>query len=249
MPGADLHRIELDLGSQKSVERAALAVATFAPIDAVVNNGGATSGPGHRTLTEDGYELVVGTNAWGPFAFTARVFPWLAPDARVVWLGSLSTRLRRPKLDDLEREHGRYDFFRQYATSKHLQHAFALELDRRLRTAGSGIRSVLAHPGFALDSIGEQREGITDQGPRGQKVLDKVLRPVTQGKDRGAWPIVQAVVSDQVEGGEFWGPSKTLKGRPVRLRPNARSASPAFGAAVWAEAERRTGVRFELTPQ
>ena len=53
-----------------------------------------------------------------------------------------------------------------YATSKHLDHAFAFELERRLDAAGCGIHSLLAHPGFALNAPGAQRTGITDQASR-----------------------------------------------------------------------------------
>jgi NAD(P)-dependent dehydrogenase (short-subunit alcohol dehydrogenase family) len=246
VPDADVRRVELDLASLDSVERAADALAAFGPIDALVNNGGDTSQPRKRRVTADGFEQTVGTNAWGPFALTARLFPSLAPDARVVWLGSLSTRLVGTHADDLEAEHRRYNAFTQYGISKHLQHAFALELDRRLRASGSGIKSVLVHPGYAVDAAASPRAGITDRASRGQRIAEGAMGLFTQGKDRGAWPAVHAVVAENIEGGEFWGPAQTLRGRPVRVKPNSRSASPAFGAAAWAEAERRTGVAFPL---
>lgn len=246
VPGADVQRVELDLASRESVARAADALAAFAPIDALVNNGGDTSQPRRRQETVDGFERTVGTNAWGPWALTARLFPSLAPDARVVWLGSLATRLVAPHADDLEAEHRRYAAFTQYGVSKHLQHAFALELDRRLRAAGSGIRSVLVHPGYAVDAVASPRPGITDRASRGQRIAERAMTPFVQGKDGGALPAVHAVLGDDVQGGDFWGPAQTMKGRPVRVRPNRRSASPAFGAHAWAEAERRTGIPSPL---
>ncbi len=108
----------------------------------------------------------------------------------MVWLGSLSTRLVGTHVDDLEAEHRRYDAFTQYGVSKHLQHAFALELDRRLRASGSRIRSVLAHPGYALDATAEPRAGITDRGSRGQRLGERLIAPFTQGKTgaRGGGP-------------------------------------------------------------
>lgn len=242
VPGADVHRVELDLADLSSIERAADALAAFAPIDALVNNGGDTSQPKRRRTTVDGFERTVGTNAWGPFALTARLFPLLSPDARVVWLGSLSTRLVAPHPEDFEADRRRYDAFTQYGVSKHLQHGFALELDRRLRAAGSGIRSVLVHPGYAVDGTAAKRPGITDRASRAQRFFEAAMRPIVQGKDRGALPAVHAVLGDDVRGGDFWGPAQTLKGRPTRVKPNARSASPAFGAAAWAAAESRTGL-------
>ena len=249
VPGARSHRVELDLGSLASVERAADEIAAYAPIHALVNNGGDTSQPRRRQTTVDGFERTVGVNAWGPFSLTARLFPSLAPNARIVWLGSLSTRLVAPDLDDLEAQRRRYSAFHQYGTSKHLQHAFALELDRRLRSSGSGMRSVLVHPGYALDAGAASRPGITDRGSTGQRIVETLMRPVTQGKDRGADPTVHAVLGEEVAGGDFWGPAGTLKGRPTRLKPNPRSASPEFGAAAWAAAEAATGVEFPVEPQ
>lgn len=248
VPSADLQRIELDLASLESVRAAADALAAFAPIDALVNNGGDTSQHRVRRETVDGFERTVGTNAWGPWAFTAGVFPLLAPDARVVWLGSLSTRIVRADLDDPEASARRFAPFRQYGVSKHLQHAFAFELDRRLRASGSGIRSVLVHPGYAVDAATSPRPGITDLAGTGQRVLEAAMWPIVQGKERGGLPIVHAVLGDDVAGGDFWGPRFWLKGDPVRTRPVRSSADPEFTRRAWELAAQRTGIPSPAPP-
>jgi hypothetical protein len=158
----------------------------------------------------------------------------------------MSTRMVRLDPGDLLSER-RYRPFRAYAFSKHLVHGFAAELDRRLRAAGDGRRSLLAHPGFAITALAETRPGITDQTP-GRRFAEKALFTlVAQGKDKGAWPVVRAATDPDAESGTFFGPARLLlTGIPAPLAPVASSASPAFGTRLWELAEQKTGVRFEL---
>ena len=242
--GADVSSVTLDLASLSSVRAAVDALP--ATIDLLVNNGGLTDPPRRRETTDDGLERTVATNAYGPFALTALLFPRLTADARVVWLGSLSTRLAKADPADLEQRDRKYDRSLAYATSKHLDHAFAFELQRRVDAAGSSIRSLLAHPGFALNAPASRRAGITDTASRGQHLGERLLTPMTHGKDRGAWSVLRAATDPDVRGGEFYGPSRSVTGRPVLTKPVAQSASAEFGAAAWAAAEAATGITFRL---
>ncbi|CAN5432024.1 SDR family NAD(P)-dependent oxidoreductase [soil metagenome] len=244
-PDALLEFVPLDLASLESVREAAVAFARFAPIDVLINNAGLTSPPRDRETTADGFELVVGTNHLGAFALTALLASSLAPDARVISLGSLSTRLATADLDDLLAEKGKYSASRAYATSKHAVHAFALELDRRWRAAGSGRASLLAHPGFALDAPSEKRPGITDLGSKADRFGERLLAPMTQGKDRGAWPVVRAAVDPHAEGGQFYGPRGSVIGKPALQKPVAQSAAPEFGRRLWTLSEELTGTTFD----
>lgn len=245
VPDAILELVTLDLASLESIRDAAAQLRAFAPIDVLVNNAGKTGGGRARETTHDGLEVMVGTNAYGPFALTALLFPALSPRARVISLGSLATRLTRVELGDLQQERGRYSVSRAYAYSKHGMHAFAFELDRRLRASGSGILSILAHPGFALDGSASRRSGITDRSSAAQRLVERALRPMAHGKDRGAWPIVRAATDPDAAGGQFYGPSRSTTGRPTLATPVPQSASPAFGAEFWRLAEQATGVSFE----
>jgi NAD(P)-dependent dehydrogenase (short-subunit alcohol dehydrogenase family) len=246
VPGAELDAVHLDLASLASVETAASEIAALGPIDVLINNAGRTSGSRIRETTIDGFETMVGTNHLGPFALTARLFPALSEHARVVSLGSLSTRLAKADLDDLMGERGRYSVSVAYATSKHAVHAFALELDRRLRAAHSGRMSLLAHPGFALDAPGQSRVGITDLGSRATRFGERLLTPMAQGKDRGAWPVVRAATDPDATGGEFYGPKRLVRGIPTVQKPVAQSANPEFGRRLWTLSEELTGVRFDV---
>ncbi len=242
VPGAHVDFVRLDLSSLASIRGAAEAIRALGAIDVLINNAGATTGSSKRAVTEDGLEFVVGSNAFGPYALTALAFSALKPDARVISLGSMATRMVRLDPANLQSEHGRYNFFRAYAFSKHAMHAFAFELQRKLRAAGSGIESILAHPGSAVDLLSDKRAGINDGRV---KPLDVFSAVISQGKDRGAWPIVRAAVDPAAKGGEFYGPRRSVSGHPVLLEPVASSAGAEFGDQFWREATAATGITFE----
>jgi NAD(P)-dependent dehydrogenase (short-subunit alcohol dehydrogenase family) len=242
VPEASLDFVKLDLSSLGTVREAAEKIRGLGPIDVLINNAGATSGSNRRVVTEDGLEFVVGSNSFGPFALTALVFPALSPTARVVSLGSMATRLVTLDAANLQSTTGKYNFFRAYGYSKHAMHAFALELQRKLAASGSGIESLLAHPGSAIDLRSARRPGIND----GRVTpLDIVSTLFSQGKDKGAWPIVRAAIDPNATGGQFYGPKHSVVGRPVLLEPVASSASAEFGAEFWKQAEAATGITFE----
>ena len=244
VPDARLEFVLLDLASLDSIRSAAAQIRALGPIDVLINNAGRTDPPKRRETTSDGLEVIVGTNAFGTFALTARVFPALAEHARVVSLGSLATRLAKADLTDLQSARD-YSASRAYAASKHLVHAFAFELDRKLRASGSGIESVLAHPGFALDGSAPRRAGVTDLNSKARRVAERALRLIAHGKDRGAWPVVRAALDPAALGGQFYGPSHSATGRPTLTRAVAQSQDPAFGAEFWRQAEVATGLIFE----
>lgn len=246
VPTAVVDEVRLDLASLESVAEASRAIADGGPIDVLINNAGKTSGSRSRETTVDGFEIMVGTNHLGPFALSAHLFPHLTERGRVVSLGSLSTRLAKADLDDLLAEHGKYSLSVAYATSKHAVHAFALELDRRLRAAGSERLSLLAHPGFALDAPSVRRPGITDLGSRASRLGERLLAPMTQGKDGGARPVILAATDPDATGGEFYGPRGLVRGAPALQKPPAQSAAPEFGRRLWTLSEQLTGVTFPL---
>ena len=247
VPSARLEFVTLDLASLASIRGAAQELLALGPIDVLVNNAGKVGGTRRREVTQDGLEVMVGTNAFGPFALTALLFPALNDRARIVSLGSLATRLTRADLTDLQQQRGGYSVSKAYAFSKHAMHAFAFELDRRLRAAASARMSLLAHPGFALDGSAPLRRGVTDLNSPAQRVAERALRPMAHGKNRGAWPVVRAATDPDAAGGDFYGPSRSTTGRPVLVKAVAQSADPGFGAGFWRLAEEATGVRFEVS--
>ena len=239
--GAHVQVQELDLSSLDSVRRFADALDIEA-LDLLVNNAGVMMTPPQRT--EDGFELQFGTNHLGHFALTGLLLERLgrAEAARVVTLTSLEHKSGHLDFDDLqaERDYGRRKAYRQ---SKLANAIFGLELDRRLRAAGSPIASVLAHPGYAST-------GIQSAAPKAMKALmvlgDKVL---AQSAERGAVPILYAATAPGVESGEYFGPSgpAEVRGRhPKRVRVSGKGRDPENGQKLWTVSEQLTGVVYDF---
>jgi len=246
VPRASLDRITVDLSSLESAVAAGTAIADFDRLDGLVLNAGATTGSRERLESVDGFELTMATNYVGHFALAARAWPILArtPESRVVGLGSLSTEIVRLDPNDLMSE-ARYGFFRAYAFSKHAIHGFTLELDRRSRAASAGVSGVIAQPGYAIDGLSPERPGIVERST-GDRIYGASMALATQGKNRGAASVVRALLDPTVVGGEFVGPEFLPRGRPVLQRPVRSSASPEFGAYLWAQSEQWTGQRFTI---
>jgi NAD(P)-dependent dehydrogenase (short-subunit alcohol dehydrogenase family) len=130
-PGADLGFVPCDQGDLGSVRAAAALLEGEPRIDALINNAGVMTPP--LTRTKQGFELQFGVNHLGSFALTSLLLPKLAETrgARVVVTSSLAHRTANIDWDDLANA------------------LFFVELDRRLRAAGSPVTAVGCHPGFA----------------------------------------------------------------------------------------------------
>jgi NAD(P)-dependent dehydrogenase (short-subunit alcohol dehydrogenase family) len=246
-PAAELGFVELDLSSLHSVRDAAEELRAEPRLDGLVLNAGMVSGSARRRRqTEDGNEQVFGTNYLGHFALTGLVWPALvaSPGSRVVGLGSFVTHLVRLVPDDLQSER-RYNFFRAYGFSKHAMQAFGLELARRIDAAGRSVSSLIGQPGFALDGLSDPRPGVVE--PK-QFPVQRMLAPIAQGKNRGAAPVVRALLDPDARNGELFGPGDpmSLTGWPVRRAPAAADASPAFGDLLWRRSQAWTGVEFTV---
>jgi len=209
VPGARVSYLHFDLSSLSSVAGTASALSDLPRVDALVLNAAALLST-TRTETVDGNETVFGVNAVGNFALTVRAMAALERTAgsRVVTLASTApwlARLRTLDVANLNSTARTYQGFPTYARSKAAQMLIALELDRRLRSSGSGVASVLAHPGGAHEGLSPRRVGVIEPTPL-QRMKAAPFVAVGQGKDRGAWPIVRAVLDPAAEGGQIWGP-------------------------------------------
>jgi NAD(P)-dependent dehydrogenase (short-subunit alcohol dehydrogenase family) len=244
VPGALLGFILLDLGSLSSVRSAASALLELGGIDGLAENAGLTDSPRRRETTSDGFEVLVGTNHLGHFALTALAFGGLRPGARVIPMGSMATRLSQVDPDDLLSER-KYSPSRAYATSKHATQAFGFELDRRLRAARSDILSIVAHPGFALSAAAPRRPGVNDL-TFGARALETLMTPMSQGRDRGAWPAVRALLDPDALSGQYYGPAHSVAGPPALGTAVAADYDPEFGRILWSRSEEWTGVEFTV---
>ncbi|MCU1480042.1 MAG: hypothetical protein JWQ19_828 [Subtercola sp.] len=241
-PLADVSWLKLDLASLASVEAAANELAGTR-IDGLIANAGLTEAS-PRKFTSDGFEVMFGTNLLGHFALIGRVMPTLleTEGSRVVSLGSISHEFHEMDLADVMGDQN-YRSFRAYSRSKLGVMLIAFELDRRLRMAGASTRSLVAHPGFALDQLSAPRPGISNGKPAGL-LARTVLKSFAQGKDAGALSVVRAAADPAARGGEYWGPSgwRQLTGSPTVVRARNRARDIHTASELWNMAETMTGV-------
>ncbi|MGB3443450.1 MAG: oxidoreductase [Actinophytocola sp.] len=231
----------LDLADLDSVREFAAGVEH---VDVLVNNAGVMMPP--RTLTEQGYEQQFGVNHLAHFALTILLFNTLLAgrDPRVVTVSSGLHKRGRIHFEDLQGEHG-YHRIKYYSQSKLANVVFALELHRRLRTAGFGLRSVLAHPGYAATNL--QSTGPTGVGKLIMKVTNRIM---AQEVAIGALPQIYAAAGADVESGQFWGPDgrNESKGFPTLVEPLDEARDRELGKRLWDISEELTGVHIDLAP-
>ncbi|AIJ18141.1 oxidoreductase [Streptomyces anthocyanicus] len=243
VPGARVRHLHLDLADLSTLKSAVDGLALdLGRLDAVVHNAGVALDDPPRRETEDGHELMFGTNHLGHYALTRWLAPLLsaAPAGRVVTVGSFAARSERLDLDDLQSTRD-YRPKRTYGRSKLAQMCFGFELDRRLRAVGSTVLSAVAHPGGALDSLTPPRPPVGAPTP-GERLRGLPAALMVQGKDAGAWPVVRAVLDSDVQGGQLWGPRVFgLRGQPRREPVPAHMADPAVAAHLWAASAELTG--------
>jgi NAD(P)-dependent dehydrogenase (short-subunit alcohol dehydrogenase family) len=242
--GGDVEVRELDLASLASVRTfAAKLAADHSTIDLLINNAGLVL-LGARRTTADGFELHLGTNMLGHFALTGLLLEPLTAGraARIVNLSSITHKNAHLDFDDLMSLRD-YNAARAYGVSKLASTVFGLELDRRLRLAGSPVISLLAHPGITRTNLTPR--AWQDRGWIGRALASAALL-FTQPVERGALPQVHAATAPDLRGGQFFGPSgpMELRGRVTEVRPSAEAADPAVGRRLWDVAEQLTGVSY-----
>lgn len=242
--GGDVEVRELDLASLASVRAFAAKLAADHPaIDLLINNAGVVL-LGPRRTSADGFELHLGTNMLGPFALTGLLLDNLAAagEPRVVSLSSITHKNAHLDFDDLMFERD-YRAAPAYGRSKLATTIFGVELDRRLRAAGSPVVSVLAHPGLTRTNLTPR---AWEHRGRLGRLIGRAGLVVTQPVEQGALPQLRAATEPGVRGGQFFGPSRLweTRGRVAEAKLGRDAADPAIGRRLWAVAEQLTGVSY-----
>ena len=230
---------QLDLADLSSVRT--FATAWDGPIDVLVNNAGLMAVPESRT--KDGFEMQIGTNHLGPFALTNLLLPHITD--RVVSIASGAHRTPRSlDLDDLNWDRRRYQRWQAYGQSKLANLLFTMELQRRLEEAGSALRAMAAHPGYAATNL-QSRTGSWIQNAA-MAVANKVY---AQSEEMGALPTLYAATQD-IPGNSYVGPDGFQEGRghPKLVGRSSEARNEASAKRLWDLSEDLTGVRFGLTP-
>lgn len=186
----------LDLGDLGSVAAyASTLVAGGEPLAGIIANAGIMACPEMRV--GPGWEAQFATNHLGHFALVGRLWPLLAPGARVVSVSSGAHRIRGMRWEDVHFTSG-YEPWQAYGQAKTANVLFAVGLDAR--AAGSGVRAFALHPGAILTPLQRHlsREDMMARGwvDADGNALDPSFKTPEQGAATAAW----AATSPQLEG-------------------------------------------------
>lgn len=242
MPGAT--RVEaLDLASQKSIH--AFADRWSGPLDLLINNAGVMRPPRYRQ-TEDGHELMFGTNHLGHFALTGLLLPALFASGapRVVTVASIAHLGGDARVVDGNPPET-YEPERSYCQSKLANVLFARELHKRALAAGAPLVSTAAHPGVSATGLVPDPNGMGAN--RFLRAVTPLVLPIIfQSAAAGARASLYAATF--AEGGSYTGPQRWGESRgpigPAKLNPCATDEK--LAAALWAFSEQLTSVSFSF---
>ncbi|MEJ6563331.1 MAG: oxidoreductase [Euryarchaeota archaeon] len=237
-PGALITVEELDLANLESIEAfGQRLVKSHGHVDILINNAGVMIPP--QSTTADGFELQIGTNHFGHFALTSHLMPLLsaAKHPRIITLSSIAHWSGRIDLNDINGKTKKYDKWAMYSQSKLANLLFALELDRRLKAAGSHIESFGSHPGYSNTDL--QRHSLA------WRCLNPLfgMKPI-----KGAAPTLYAATIPDAINHRYWGPIGILEARgwTGKAKITARAADEEMARKLWDHTEALTGIKFQL---
>lgn len=231
-PNLTIREIVLDVSNLDQVREFASHI-DF-PVDILMNNAG-LMGPDFA-LSIDGIESQMATNHTGHFLLTSLLWKNLeqAEQARVISLSSVVHRkgkIDKATIDEIRGANpAKYNRWQRYADSKLACLYFARELDLRARLSGSKVKSIAAHPGWAITGL--------------QENFPHILDPLAQDAKTGARSQVFAALDNSVVSGDFIGPSLELWGKPKKIKGTRASRKLETAKALWETSEELTGTRF-----
>ena len=246
---SSLQILKLDVSSLDSVREFSKIIFednTIKQIDALLLNAGIMALP-ERKESVDGFELQMGTNHLGHFAFSGLLQNKLKEGARVVSVSSQAHRVAQfpdTKIMDICRGVGEYQPWQAYARSKVSNLLFVNELQRR-NSKSKKIIAVAAHPGWSatnLQMVGPQMRNQLMMA-RGSAFFNSAF---AQSADKGALPILCAATLADLPGGSYLGPNGFLemRGFPKATRARAIAYDQNLARNLWSVSEELTGVRW-----
>jgi len=128
----------------------------------------------------------------------------------------------------------KYSAWGAYNQSKLANLLFTRELQRRLAAADATAMAVAAHPGGSRTNLGHESSGGV-VGALSSGLLWFANRWLAQSAPMGALPTLRAAVGDDVNGGDYFGPSGfgEFKGHPVPVGQTRRAQSADDARRLW----------------
>ena len=237
--------LALDLADLQSVRKAAREV--VADIDVLILNAGVMAVPFAKTA--DDFELQMGTNHLGHFAFAGLIRSKVK--SRIVTVSSQAHRTGNfgdGSIESIRRialGKNKYNPWGAYGASKLANLLFTFELERRSIQENWGIHAFAAHPGYSntnLQSVGPKAKGSVVE----ERATALVNAVVAQSAAKGALPTLCAATFPDLYGASYIGPSgfMEMRGYPKAVRARSIAYDQMLAQNLWAVSEELTGVKW-----
>ena len=134
-----------------------------------------------------------------------------------------------------------------YSRAKLAQMLFALELDRRMRSAEAPAISLAAHPGGTRTGVMREQSRFLQWAYHASSLRWLTDRFIMDPPD-GALSVLRAGTDPKAQGGEYYGPvgGFGLAGPPVLVEPSAKAKDRDVAARLWDIGAELTGVTIDL---
>jgi len=210
-------------------------------VDILINNAGTVVQ--HRTDTVDGFEMTLGTNFLGPFALTNLLLGRVR--SQIINVGSDAHKSATLRLDDMHLRSHKWTAYPAYARSKLAVMLWGLELDRRLRAAGSRVTTQLTHPGWVSSNLSQVSNKPVMAGFH--RAVTALAHTFGNDIEEGAAPTLYCI-SEPIPPGSYVGVDGRLglKGGPVLIGRSTVACDYETAAKVFAFGEKETGTKLSL---
>ena len=237
--GGSTEVLKLDLAELSSVR--AFPGLLDGDVDILINNAGALTE--HRRETVDGFEMTLGTNLLGPFALTNLLFDRVR--SQIINVGSDAHTSATLRLDDMHLRTSKWTAMGSYARSKLAVMLWGLDLDRRLRAAGSPVVSQLTHPGWVASNLSHVSDSPLMSVAH--KVVKTVADRLANDIHEGAAPTLYCI-SEPIPPGSYVGVSGRmgLRGGPVLIGRSELACDYDAAAQLVEFAEKETGTTLPI---
>ncbi len=237
--------LQLDLADLNSVRKAAREFE--GEIDVLILNAGVMAVP--FTKTADDFELQMGTNHLGHFAFAGLLSKRIK--SRVVTISSQAHRTGSfgdgsvETIRDICLGRNKYQPWGAYGASKLANLLFTFELERIANSRGYGFNAFAAHPGYSntnLQSVGPKMRGSLRE-ERATAFLNSII---AQSAAKGALPTLCAATFPNLYGASYIGPDglMEMRGYPKATRARSIAYDQSLARNLWSVSEELTGVQW-----
>ena len=235
----------MDLTDLDSVRKAAARVDKA--FDVVVLNAGVMATPFMKTT--DGFELQMGTNHLGHFAFAGLIKNQIKD--RLVVVSSFAHKMGSfgdnsiNSIKNMCLGIGKYQKWPVYGATKLANLLFVAEVERLRITNNWSFIPIAVHPGYSdtnLQAVASQMRGAAME----EKVTMAINKVLAQPAKQGALPTLAACVYPGLIGASFIGPDGFLemRGTPKLTRARALAYDQVLAKNLWTVSEELTKVSW-----